>query len=176
MRKRVLVICCLGLLLIAGCADKDKGKKRKTPISYTTKTILSYQPGIQATVQGASYDFRESKAKVTLINFWATWCPPCNAEIPHLIKLENNFKGYGLEVIGISVDNDARAVQRFVKRLDITYPIIMNTPEIREIFGAIPEIPKTYILNSKLEVVEQLMGYQSYNFLETVVKKHLNIR
>jgi thiol-disulfide isomerase/thioredoxin len=93
------------------------------------------------------------RGKVVLVNFWATWCPPCRAEIPDLITLQNKYKDK-LVVLGISEDDGpVEDVKRFVAEQKITYPVAMTSPELRKIFRGVVALPTTFIIgpDGKLE-------------------------
>ena len=87
------------------------------------------------------------------MNFWATWCPPCRAEIPDLIALQNRYRNQ-LVVLGISEDEiDVEHVKAFVDAQGINYPIAMTTPELRKIFKGVVALPTTFLIgpDGKLE-------------------------
>jgi len=96
--------------------------------------------------------------KVTLVTFWATWCPPCRAEIPALISLQKQYPDQ-LRVIGISVDDSpVEEVKDFVKKAGISYPIVMATPEIARKFGGVPALPTSFVINREGGVVQKHVG------------------
>jgi thiol-disulfide isomerase/thioredoxin len=100
----------------------------------------------------------EWHGKVTLVNFWATWCPPCREEIPQLIALVNRYKDR-LQVIGISMDDTApEAVKQFAKKMGINYPIIMGSKEIIEEYGGVPALPTSFLVNQDARVVQKHVG------------------
>lgn len=98
------------------------------------------------------------RGKVVLINFWATWCPPCRMEIPQLIELADRYKDR-LLVIGISMDDSPpEEVKLFAKEAGINYPIVMAGREMISEFGGVPGLPTSYILNSDSRVVQKHVG------------------
>ena len=98
------------------------------------------------------------RGKVTIVNFWATWCPPCRAEIPDLIALQAKY-GDQLQVIGISQDETGpEVVRQFVKEQGINYPIVMSTPEIEQIFTGIYALPTSFIIDRDVQVVAKHVG------------------
>ena len=84
----------------------------------------------------------EWRGKVTLVNFWATWCGPCRLEIPDLIALQQKYHDQ-LQIIGISEDEDAGMVKQFRTEHKITYPVVMTTPEFERMFPGINALPSS---------------------------------
>ena len=98
------------------------------------------------------------KGKVTLLTFWATWCPPCRAEIPELIALQKQYPDK-LQVIGVSVDEaPAEDVKKFVKRAGINYTVVMVTPDIIRGYGGVPALPTSFVLDTEARVVQKHVG------------------
>ena len=114
-------------------------------------------------IQGkGKINIRNYKGKVVLINFWATWCPPCRKEIPDIIKFREEHKGK-FEVIGISVDRDGiDGVRHFVKNIGITYPVIMGTPELIRSYGGIQAIPTSFLVDKDGDLVKKIVGFRNY--------------
>jgi thiol-disulfide isomerase/thioredoxin len=111
-------------------------------------------------LSGKITTMEDLKGKVVLVNFWATWCPPCRVEIPELIKLQNEHRDR-LQVIGISQDEEAEVVQEFVKRVGINYPVVMATPELIAAYGGVPALPTTFVIDTEGRVVQRHMGLLS---------------
>ena len=96
--------------------------------------------------------------KVVLLNFWATWCPPCREEIPELIDLTNRYKDT-LQVVGISMDDASpEEVKQFAIHMGINYPIIMGGREIITPYGGVPALPTSYIINRESRIVQKHVG------------------
>jgi thiol-disulfide isomerase/thioredoxin len=101
------------------------------------------------------------KGKVTLINFWATWCGPCRAEIPQLVALQNKYRDT-LQIIGISEDEaPPEAVRKFAVEHQINYPVAMVTPDVEKVFPGIVALPTTYVLDRDSRVVQKHVGMLS---------------
>lgn len=114
------------------------------------------------------------QGKLLLINFWATWCPPCMEEIPHLEKLFQNYAKKGLMVLGISVDEAGREhVQRFIKKNGISYPIAMSQKKLEKDFGGIRGIPTSFLIDRSGKIVKKWVGYRDYSFFESLIKEQL---
>jgi peroxiredoxin len=99
------------------------------------------------------------KGKVVLINFWATWCPPCRAEMPDLIRLQREYAKHGLQIIGISYPPQTKArVRRFARSLKVNYPIVLGTRQIRARFSSDETLPLTVVINRDGMVNEIISG------------------
>lgn len=76
-------------------------------------------------IDGKRWSLAEQRGRVVLVNYWATWCPPCRQETPGLVRLANEYRGKGVEVVGTSLDEDLGAVREFVAEYHISYPILL---------------------------------------------------
>ncbi|MGC2704728.1 MAG: TlpA disulfide reductase family protein, partial [Candidatus Acidiferrales bacterium] len=115
------------------------------------------------------------KGKVVFINFWATWCPPCRAEIPVLIDLANRYKDR-LQIVGVSLDDDdPQDVKKFAEHFGINYPIVMASPEIVAEYGGVPALPTLFVINTDGKVVQKHEGLYSPELYETEVRLLLGL-
>lgn len=98
------------------------------------------------------------QGKVVLLNFWATWCPPCREEIPEMIALANRYKDR-LQIIGVSMDDaPPEEVREFAKQVGINYPIVMGSHAISAEYGGVPALPTSFVVNPEGRVVEKHVG------------------
>jgi peroxiredoxin len=112
------------------------------------------------------------RGKVVILNFWATWCPPCRAEIPDFVDVYNANKVKGLEIIGVSVDTiPAAQVLTFVQKYKITYPVAMFSKKIVGDYGPIDAIPTTFIIDKTGRVRHTQVGILEKETLEGWVSK-----
>ena len=111
------------------------------------------------------------KGKVVILDFWATWCPPCVVEIPHFIALYEQYKDKGFAVVGISVDRKSvGAVKSFARKNRINYPILMADGQIQKAYGNIPAIPTTFVIDSAGIIKHMYIGYRDKSIFETAIK------
>jgi thiol-disulfide isomerase/thioredoxin len=110
------------------------------------------------TLDGQTLSSSDWGGKVTLVNFWATWCPPCRAEIPDLVALQEKYRDQ-VQVIGISEDEEGpEVVKRFAEKYNINYPLVMVTPELRKAFTGIYALPTTFVIDREVRVVQKHVG------------------
>ncbi|MBA3003413.1 MAG: TlpA family protein disulfide reductase [Desulfurivibrio sp.] len=110
---------------------------------------------------------RNYQGKVMLVNFWATWCPPCRKEIPSLIELQKEYNGQGFTVIGISVDQaGVEVVKKFTDKLAINYPVVLGTSEVARGFGSIAGIPASFLIDRKGNIAKSYAGYVTHEELK----------
>jgi thiol-disulfide isomerase/thioredoxin len=109
-------------------------------------------------VDGRRLSTSDLKGKVIIVNFWATWCPPCRAEIPDLVKLQEKYKDQ-LQIIGISDDEDPpAAVKKWAVEHKMNYPIVMSTPELRKAFAGVSALPTSFIVSRESRVMMRHVG------------------
>jgi len=116
----------------------------------------------------------ENIGKVIILDFWATWCPPCRMEIPGFIELYNKYKDSGLIVIGISVDDSVDTVNKFIIETNINYPVVMGNSKVVQDYGGITGIPTTFIIDRKGNIVQRFIGYRPKDVFENEIKKLLS--
>jgi thiol-disulfide isomerase/thioredoxin len=109
-------------------------------------------------VDGRLISSADWAGKVVIVNFWATWCPPCRAEIPDLIALQNKYKDH-LLIIGISDDDDPPAtVKAWAEAHHMNYPIVMNSPELRKTFAGVSALPTSFIVDRQSRIAMRHVG------------------
>jgi thiol-disulfide isomerase/thioredoxin len=107
------------------------------------------------------------KGKVVVLDFWATWCPPCKAEIPGYIALQKKYAADGLVFVGISVDEDGPlVVRKFVKEHGINYQIVMFNEDVVNAFAPIDGYPTTFIIDRDGNIVNKKIGAKPTAYYE----------
>ncbi|MFT3783178.1 MAG: TlpA disulfide reductase family protein [Nibricoccus sp.] len=127
------------------------------------------------TIDGKELASTELAGKVQVINFWATWCPPCKAEIPGFITVQEKLGREGLVIVGISLDQDgADVVKRFAENNKMNYPVVMSDGKIDTAFGQFEGIPTTFIVDRKGVIRAMDTGYMSADQLEKTLRPLLD--
>ena len=123
------------------------------------------------TANGKTIELNKLKGKVVVVNFWATWCPPCKAEIPGFLDVYKQYKSKGLEIVGISLDQDGwTPVKPFIESHKITYPVVVGDGELADAYGGIDGIPTTFIVDKKGNITKRHIGYMDKTSLENLIK------
>jgi thiol-disulfide isomerase/thioredoxin len=125
------------------------------------------------TFNGGKFNLQEAKGKVVVVNFWATWCGPCVAEMPGFNKIYKEHKAEGLEIVGLSVDQEEDLVKKFLVKSPISYLIGMATPVQQASFGIGNGIPYTVFIDRKGNVHSTHTGSMSEEEFEAKVKSLL---
>jgi len=126
-------------------------------------------------LKGKTIRSADFKGKVVILDFWATWCPPCRAEIPGFIELQKKYQVQGLAVVGVSVDQaGSGAVKSFAEKMGMNYPVVLADAKIADAFGGIAGIPATFIIDRAGRIVKQHLGFTEKAEIETEIKPLLH--
>ncbi len=111
---------------------------------------------------GNRKDFKEYEGKVVFVNFWATWCPPCVAEMPDIHDLYEEINSEDIEFVLISLDDDFQKAKRFVDRKEFDFPIYQLASPLPSVYES-SAIPTTYVISPQGEIVVSKSGMAKYN-------------
>jgi thiol-disulfide isomerase/thioredoxin len=116
-------------------------------------------PVVLRDLRGRAVRLSDYRGKVVLLNFWATWCPPCRAEMPDLVKMQREYRGRGLQVIGVTYPPETlREVRRFTRRLGINYPVALGTKETKALFDEGETLPLTIVIDREGNIRDRIEG------------------
>lgn len=125
------------------------------------------------TLDGKTASLSDYKGKVVLVDFWATWCDPCKAEIPELVKLQKNLGPRGFVIMGVSMDEETAAVAPFAKAAGINYPVVLNGGERAPKGWVVPGLPTAYLIGRDGKVLSREFGSKSLSKLAADVEAAL---
>lgn len=108
-------------------------------------------------INGGEWNFSEQRGRVVLVNYWATWCPPCRAETPGLVRLADEYKERGLEVVGVSVDENLADVPPFIEKYQIKYPVLLPGGDVNLPAGEIT-LPTTLLYDKNGRLAKKYVG------------------
>jgi len=142
-------------------ADKQTTVTTEKQVPYNQIRDFSFYD-----MQGVTHKFSDYKGKWILVNYWATYCPPCRAEIPDIEefyrKNKSKFVVLGMDAGG----TDDASIKAFKKELDITYPLIPAQESTLLAFGVVMAIPTSYIINPQGEIIDKYVGLITYDDLD----------
>jgi thiol-disulfide isomerase/thioredoxin len=161
MSQKVLVSALLALAILFGCTNKG-AQSESTASDFTLQDM-----------SGKTVSLSDYKGKVVLLEFWATWCPPCRASIPGLEKLNKAYKDKGLVILAVSVDQGGWDVVRsFITEYGITYTVLKGTDDVAEKYQ-VRSIPMLLVLNKEGKISKRYLGFGSDDDLEKDIKTYL---
>ncbi len=174
----VLIIVFLSVIIVKmpAIVKSFTSGKSKLSIKKSGNQILAPDFSVSSiNYKDKTLSLKNYKGKIVLVNFWATWCPPCRAEIPRLEKFYKLHKKDGFRIIGLSVNNQGkRYVEHFIKTFKggiITYPVGMATYSVEKAYGNIYEIPQSFFINRKGYVAAHITGEMPRGYLAYEFKK-----
>lgn len=150
-------------------ADADAKTKPDAPLKRAPDWELK-------DLNGKTVKLSDFKGKVVILDFWATWCGPCEMEIPSFVALQKKYRDQGLVVIGASLDEgEPKQIKSFVERLAINYPIVMADKTIADAYGGIEAIPATFVIDRQGMIVRKHVGYSDQAQFEAEIKPLLKL-
>ena len=112
------------------------------------------------------------EGKVIILNFFATWCPPCRHEVPDFVELYNEYNDDGLVIIGVAQDREGvSAVKPFAEKNNITYPVLIDDGSASKLYGPIRAIPTTLIIDREGNIANKFIGFREKSIFESEIKK-----
>jgi thiol-disulfide isomerase/thioredoxin len=175
MRKAVLIVVVIAILLAV---------YKVTRRSSSAGTMRGPSPMVHAIAPEFSLsdlnnqplDLANYRGKVVLLDFWATWCTPCRGEIPHFVELQNTYAEQGLQVIGISMDDDAKPVREFYRQYKMNYPVALGTEKVAESYGGVLGLPVTFLIGRDGRVAVKHLGEVNMPALDQEIKSLLQAK
>jgi thiol-disulfide isomerase/thioredoxin len=162
MKKYSLLVIILFSLSIIGC--KKNVKVEPSTVNNSTSPAVKSEsvemaPNFTLTsTNGKNIQLSDFRGKVVIVDFWATWCPPCRKGIPDLIDIQKEFKNE-VVVIGISLDQDTKSeVIPFMKKFGINYPVVYGDNKVVNDYGSINAIPTSFVINKDGKIVDKHIG------------------
>jgi peroxiredoxin len=100
-------------------------------------------------LDGARIRLADYRGKVVLLSFWATWCAPCLEEMPRFVEWQKHYGAQGLQVLGVSMDDDDYPVRALDRKLHLNYPVVMGDEKLGALYGGVLGLPVTYLVDGK---------------------------
>ncbi len=144
MRRVLTALACIALLAGAAPVKLMPG----SPVPQLSRTDIT----------GKTVDLAAYRGKLVLIDFWASWCPPCIVAIPHLITTQKTYGARGLQVVGISMDDSMAPVQDVAKRFAFNYPVLLGDAKLGSRFGGVLGLPVQILVGRDGKIIHIWTG------------------
>jgi thiol-disulfide isomerase/thioredoxin len=178
--KKVIFPVLIFLAFSFSSCGKNTSNENSQPVN------LTYVPGENTASNKAAPDFilsstsdkkiklSDYRGKIVIVDFWATWCPPCRRGIPDLIEIQKEY-GQDVIIIGISVDTDTKGeVVPFIQQMGINYPIAYADAGVVQSYGGVESIPTSFIIDKNGIIVDNHIGLVPKSEFTSVLNKLLN--
>jgi len=121
-------------------------------------------------LENRKLDLRALRGKVVLLNFWATWCTSCQLEMPRFIVWQSQYGPRGLQIIGISMDDDPALARKLYGKLKLNYPVAMGDDKLGQLYGGVLGLPLTFLIDAHGKVQAQFRGETDLDLMEEQLK------
>ncbi|MEI7640380.1 MAG: TlpA disulfide reductase family protein [bacterium] len=166
MKKLSVTFLAILVLLSFGACEKKSPKPAETVVPVKT-VALETVPNANTAPDfslievntGKRIKLSDYRGKIVILDFWATWCPPCKAEIPAFVKLQDKYRNDGLVILGVALDDETR-VKNFYKQNNMNYPVVLGNREVANQYGGIQGIPTTFVIDKKGNKAREYVGYR----------------
>ncbi|HOL67230.1 MAG TPA: TlpA disulfide reductase family protein [bacterium] len=124
-------------------------------------------------LEGKTIKLPDYPGKVVVLNFWASWCPPCRREIPDFARVHKAYREKGVVFIGIAVDRDTEAIKKIVSTNGVEYPIVLGDAKVQSLYGGINAVPTTFFVDGQGKIADKRVGALSQEELEGILNSLL---
>jgi thiol-disulfide isomerase/thioredoxin len=157
--SRVLVLA----LLLALAANASA----KTPIKLKLGDVAPRF--VRGDLQGYPFDLKAQRGKIVLVDFWASWCPPCIIAIPHLSQLQKKYGARGFQVVGVSMDDSADTTKETMQKNLFNYPVVPGDAKLGNLYGGVLGLPLQFLVGAD----GKILAIRSGAFAPTALDKEI---
>ncbi|SOC21663.1 peroxiredoxin [Ureibacillus xyleni] len=157
-------------------AKNTNDNSKKTGIIESSHSSLDVEFAPDFTLSdmnGTHINLSDLRGKIVILNFWATWCPPCRAEMPHMQNFYEKNKDNGVEIIAVNLtalDEGKQAVEKFINEYGLTFPVVLDESGSVGKLYEILTIPTSYIIDAKGRIFQKFVGSMDEQIMEDMIK------
>jgi cytochrome c biogenesis protein CcmG, thiol:disulfide interchange protein DsbE len=160
---RALILIAFAFAMVRGQAAPHRTSLINKPAPAFARTSLDNQ----------SVDLAGLRGRVVLLNFWATWCAPCQVEMPRFVHWQEKYQGDGLSIVGVSMDDDSEPVKALVGQRNLNYPIVMGDEKLGLAYGGVLGLPVTYLIDRQGVIRARYQGESNLDAMEAAIRQLL---
>jgi cytochrome c biogenesis protein CcmG/thiol:disulfide interchange protein DsbE len=142
----------------------------QTPKAATSLLHREAPEFVRTGLNHRSINLRAYRGKVVLLDFWATWCASCQLEMPCFVAWQSQYGPRGLQIIGISMDDDPALAQKLYKKMKLNYPVAMGDEKLGQLYGGVLGLPLAFLIDGQGKVQAQFQGETDLNLIEEQFK------
>jgi peroxiredoxin len=160
------------MLMTAACGQGESAKGQIPPLlARSALPVVGQAPSwTLSDVDGREVKSTDFKGKVVVVDFWATWCPPCRKELPEYVALQKKYADRGLVILGFSLDElPAAQVKAFAEKMKVNYPILMANAETAEAFGGVQGLPTAFVIDREGQIRHVKVGLSDPEAYEKLI-------
>jgi thiol-disulfide isomerase/thioredoxin len=124
---------------------------------------------IRRDLQGHPFDLKAQRGRVVLVDFWASWCPPCIISIPHLSQLQKKYGAHGFQIVGVSMDDSANTTKETMQKIRFNYPVVMGDAKLGNLYGGVLGLPLQFLVGAD----GKILAIRSGEFPPTALDKEI---
>jgi cytochrome c biogenesis protein CcmG, thiol:disulfide interchange protein DsbE len=161
------IVLQLLVMVVLSAVNNPLVAKARTPVPAAYRSAPNFS---RMDLNHGQVNLVDYRGKVVLLNFWATWCAPCLAEMPHYVAWQQEYGGRVLQVIGISMDDEEQPVRIAYRKYRLNYPVVMGDETIGEMYGGILGLPVTFLIDTKGKIRFKHQGAVDLNRLQNEIQ------
>jgi cytochrome c biogenesis protein CcmG/thiol:disulfide interchange protein DsbE len=166
-------LVAVGVVALVPSVEAQTLPSASMPGDTPTNLGLRSEPAPDFTrtdVAGHAVRLSDYRGQVVLLNFWATWCAPCLDEIPTFSLWQQKYRAEGLQVLGVSMDDDSAPVQRAIGKYHVVYPVVMSDEKLVALYGGVLGLPLSFVIDPAGRIVARYQGKSDLAHMENQLK------
>jgi thiol-disulfide isomerase/thioredoxin len=145
----------------------------QSPLATTSLLHKEAPQFVRTNLENRKLDLSAYRGKVVLLDFWATWCASCQLEMPRFVAWQSQYGSHGLQIIGISMDDDPALARNLYKKMKLNYPVAMGDEKLGQLYGGVLGLPVAFLIDKNGIIQAQFQGETDLKLIEEQIKQLL---